>query len=39
VASAEGKRTERFSEKLFVTFVTEVSLHSREAEPQIERIL
>jgi hypothetical protein len=24
---------------LFVTFVTEVSLHSREAEPQIERIL
>jgi hypothetical protein len=26
-------------QKLFVTFVTEVSLHSREAEPQIERIL
>jgi hypothetical protein len=24
---------------LFVTFVTEVSLHSREVEPQIERIL
>jgi hypothetical protein len=26
-------------QELFVTFVTEVSLHSREAEPQIERIL
>ena len=38
VASAEGKRTERFSEKLFVTLVTEVSLISREPNLRFERI-
>ncbi len=36
-----GKRDSQliFAQKSFVTFVTEVSLHSREAEPHIERIL
>jgi hypothetical protein len=38
VSSAGGKRTERFSEKLFVTLVTEVSLISRESNLRFERI-
>jgi hypothetical protein len=38
VSSAEVKRIERFSEKLFVTLITEVSLISREPNLRFERI-
>ena len=37
--TCDSVEEQRDTEKLFVTFVTEVSLYSREAEPQIERIL